>query len=308
MSGIYKTSQGQVLVEEQYRRILKHWPVPNRQFQLPTRQGSTFVIACGEESAPPVLLLHGSLANSASWMGDVALWAQRCRVYAIDVIGEPGLSAPSRPALDSDAYAQWLDDVMRGLGLEHTALVGVSLGGWLALDYATRRPERIDRLALICPGGVGRQKMAILLKAAILGVCGSWGKRKLRESILGRMPSDASPALRKFGEFIALIHKSTWPRKDRLPIFEDAALKRLTMPVLAIVGGKDALLDSLETQRRIEALVENAEVRYIHAAGHFIPGQGGVIAEFLNHSGSTRVVPQHPLPFIHADRGASVVS
>ena len=105
MTGIYKTIEGQRLVEEQYRRMLTCWPIANRQFRVPTRQGEAFVIECGEESAPPVVLLHRSLANSASWMGDVAFWAQRFRVFAIDIIGEPGFSAPSRPPLNSDAYA-----------------------------------------------------------------------------------------------------------------------------------------------------------------------------------------------------------
>ena len=77
MSGIYKPAEGQLQVEQQYRKILKHWPVANRQFYVPTRQGDTFVIACGEEAAPPVVLLHGSLANSAAWMGDVGAWAER---------------------------------------------------------------------------------------------------------------------------------------------------------------------------------------------------------------------------------------
>jgi pimeloyl-ACP methyl ester carboxylesterase len=282
MTGIYKTPEGQRLVEEEYRRILTHWPVENRQFHVSTRYGETFVIACGEESAPPVLLLHGSLANSASWMGDVAMWARRFRIFAIDVIGEPGLSAGSRPALDSDAYAAWLDDVMSALGLSHASFVGLSLGGWLTLDYATRRPERVHRMALICPGGVGRLKIGILFKIAIFHLFGSWGRRKLREAILGPMTGgDVSPAVRKFGEFIALIHKSTEPRKERLPVFSDAALRGLTMPVLAIVGAKDALLDSGDTQRRIERLLDHGEVRYLADAGHFILGQAPGIAEFL---------------------------
>lgn len=283
MTGIYKTPEGQRLVEERYRSILMHWPVANRQFTVPTRQGETFVIACGEESAPPVLLLHGSLANSASWMGDVILWAERFRVFAIDVIGEPGLSAPSRPALDSDAYALWLDDVMGALNLDHASLVGVSLGGWLALDYATRRPDRVDAMALVCPGGIGRQKIGILFKIAFFNLFGSWGKRRLREAILGRMTGNAvSPAVRRFAEFMALIHQRTRSRKERLPVFSDAALRRLTMPVIVIVGAKDALLDSADTRRRVEKLLDKGRVRYLDHAGHFIPGQGAVIADFLN--------------------------
>jgi pimeloyl-ACP methyl ester carboxylesterase len=283
VTGIYKSSEGQRLVEEQYRRILTHWPVANRQFHVATRQGETFVIACGEESAPPVLLLHGSLANSASWMWDVALWAQSFRVFAVDVIGEPGLSAPSRPPLHSDAYAMWLDDVMNALSVSHASFVGVSLGGWLALDYATRWPTRVDRMALVCPGGVGRQKIGILFKVAFFNLSGSWGKRKLREAILGRVTGgDVSPAIRRLAEFFALMHKSTRPRTERLPVFSDAALKRLTMPVLAIVGAKDVLLNSADTRRRFDSLLENGEVRYLDDAGHFIPGQGAIIKEFLS--------------------------
>jgi hypothetical protein len=71
-----------------------------------------FVVTCGQALAPPLVLLHGSGANSMMWAGHVAAWAEHFRIHAIDVIGEPGLSAPSRPPLASDAYAAWLDDVL----------------------------------------------------------------------------------------------------------------------------------------------------------------------------------------------------
>ena len=174
---------------------------------------------------------------------------------------------------------------MNALSLDHASFVGVSLGGWLALDYATRRPTRINRMVVVCPGGVGRQKFGILFKVVFFNLCGDWGKRKLREAILGRMPAgEASLASRRFGEFFALLHKSARPRTEKLPVFRDAALRALTMPVLAIVGANDALLDSADTRRRVEGLLDNGEVRYIEGAGHLILGQGAAIAEFLNGS------------------------
>ena len=76
MNAIYKTPGAQEQVETAYRPFLEHWPVPNRQFHVPTSQGETFVIECGKEYGPPVVLLHGSQANSASWLGDIGLWAK----------------------------------------------------------------------------------------------------------------------------------------------------------------------------------------------------------------------------------------
>src|SRR6476660_10488411 len=107
MARIYKSTEGQRAVRERYLTILKRWPVDNQQFRVPTREGETFIIACGDAKAPPVLLLHGSAANSAMWMGDIAAWAPHFRLYAIDTIGEAGLSASSRPPLGSDAHARW---------------------------------------------------------------------------------------------------------------------------------------------------------------------------------------------------------
>ena len=244
MKRIYRTPEGERLVRERYLMFLKYWPVPHQEMRIPTSQGETFVIASGEEGAPPLLLLHGGAANNAMWMGDVRTFASRFRVYAVDLIGEPGLSAPSRPPLASDAYAVWLDEVLRGLSVDRAALAGVSLGGWLALDYAIRRPERVERLAVLGPGGIGRQKVGIVFATLVLRLCGGWGKRKLRERILGRWPADPPPAVKAFLDFVTLIYLHFRPRMVKLPVFSNEALRRLTIPVLAIVGGRDALLDS----------------------------------------------------------------
>src|SRR3984957_6389671 len=284
MNSIYKSVEGERAVRERYLEILKHWPVPNQQLRVPTREGGTFIVAGGDANAPPLLLLHGGMTNSAMWMGDVAAWAEHFRVYAVDVIGEAGLRAPSRPPLASDAYTLWLDDVMQALSLtrvSRVSMVGVSLGGWLVLDYATRRPERVEGLVVLCPGGVGRQKLSIVFKTVPLRMLGAWGKRKARELILGRGPDNPSPGLKYFMDFMALIHKTLRPRMVKLPIFSDQALQRLTMPVMAILGGKDVLLDSAETRERLERNVPHASIRFDPEAGHFIPRQTAPILEFL---------------------------
>jgi pimeloyl-ACP methyl ester carboxylesterase len=281
MPSIYKSAAGERAVRERYIEFLSRWPIPNQQLRIPTREGETFVIACGPEDAPPLLLFHGSATNSAMWMGDVRAWAAHFRIYAVDMLGEPGLSAPSRPPLASDAYARWLDDVMQALSLTRASIAGISLGGWLALDYATRRPGRAESIVVLCPSGVGRQKIGILFKMIPLRMLGPWGTRRLREIILGRASPDASPAAAEFAAFISLIHENFRPRMGKIPVFTDEALHRLSMPVMAIVGAKDVLLDSAETKLRLERNVRDAEIRYLTETGHFIPGQTTAILDFL---------------------------
>jgi pimeloyl-ACP methyl ester carboxylesterase len=274
-TSIYKSEEGKQKIEALYRQALQRWPVPNRQLLVPTRQGDTFVIASGEANETPIVLLHGSGTNSAVWMRDVAELAERYRVYAIDVIGEPGLSAPSRPPLKSDAYAAWLDDVWTQLGITRAGIIGVSLGGWLALDYAIRRPERVEALSLVSPAGIGSQNQLFMLKAGVLLMLGKWGLRKSFKAAAGSNVPSAAAA------FVTTIFQHFRPRMERIPIRTDAELAGLNMPVQIVVGGHDAMIRSKETRDRIARLVPRAEVLYLEREGHILPRQTIAIARFL---------------------------
>jgi pimeloyl-ACP methyl ester carboxylesterase len=150
----------------------------------------------------------------------------------------------------------------------------------------------VESVVAICPGGVGRQKIGIVLKASALRMCGAWGARKLRESILGRAPAELPPAIQAFMNFVSLIHENFRPRMVRMPISSDRALKRLTMPVMAILGGKDALLDSAGTKRRLERNVARAEIRYLPEGGHLLPGQTMPILDFLRREAGRPETPE----------------
>ncbi|WP_428033517.1 alpha/beta fold hydrolase [Amphritea sp.] len=281
---IYKSAEGEQAVQEYYQTFINHWPVPCQQLKLDTRFGETHVLTCGDKTLPPLLLMHGAMANASAWFFDIEAWSKHFRIYAIDMIGEPGLSAQKRLPLDSDAYTLWLDDVMQEAGLASAAVVGESLGGWLALDYASRRPERITKLALLVPGGVGPQRK-FLFKALPLMLLGRWGKRKVREMIFGPEEKDPSPTILKFREFFGLITQHVKPRMEKLPIFSDTTLQNIRAPMLAIVAGKDVLLDSKATQARLEANVADVRVICQPEARHLIRERGEILEFLLKSSG-----------------------
>lgn len=279
----YRSQTAAAEVEARYREVLDRWPVPKEELYLPTCQGRTFVLACGRKDAPPILLLHGAQANSAAWLPDVALWAPRFRLYAIDMIGEPGLSDPRRPELAGDAHALWLDDVFKGLGLRTAGMVGTSLGGWLALDYAKRRPMAVQALALLCPAGIGRQKN-LLLKAAPLLLLGPWGKRRIREMVFGPPPKELPAELQLIAGLMDSISGAVRPRIVDIPRLTDDELQTLAMPILAVVGGRDVLIDSAETRARLERNAPHAKICFIESGYHFLPSQSTRIFAFLEEN------------------------
>lgn len=220
-----------------------------------------------------LVLLHGSGTNTAMWRAEFQEWSRCFRVLALDLPGEPGLSAQVRPALDSDAHALWLDEVFEGLGVEGAAVVGASLGAWVALDHAVRRPSRVNRLVLLCPAGIGRQTYGWLLPVILLRLLGSWGQRRSVAKVAGL--GDAS-----FLDYLTEIYRAFRPRTERLPVFTDAQLAGLPMPVLAIAGERDAMFDTAETRRRLRN-VPRATVRVLPGAGHSVAGQAERVSAFL---------------------------
>src|SRR5207248_1862025 len=186
-----------------------------------------------------------------------------------------GLGAPSRPPPASDRCAAWLDDVWRELGVTPAPVVGVSLvGGWLALNLAVRRPQNVASLVLLSPSGIGRTHELTMVRLGLLRTCGHAEAARSFAIVAGRkMPAALMNAMTVFTHFR--------PRLERIPIRTDEELAALRMPVLAVVGGRDALLRSGETRDRLTPLVPGARVAYLEQEGHILPPQATAIADFL---------------------------
>ncbi|WP_086846168.1 alpha/beta fold hydrolase [Amycolatopsis kentuckyensis] len=269
---IYKSEAGAALLRERYLDALEAWPGPREE--VPTPEGGTCVLISGPAEAPPLVLLHGSGSNSAEWTARIPALTRRFRVYAVDIIGEPGLSAETRPPLDSDRYARWLDAVLDHFGVARAAFLTSSFGGWLALDFAIRRPERVAALALRCPVGLAPMKKGFVVKAVLLGLLGEKGRRKAVAGAVGA--PESSPVVAQ--QLLVAAHYRY--RTGPFPVFGDAALAGLDMPVYAVAGADDAMVDSATTKRRLEAA--GAVVDLVPGTGHHLPGEADL--DFLTRS------------------------
>lgn len=119
-------------------------------------------------SGDPVVLVHGIGDSSDTWADVLPGLAQRYRVIAPDLIGH-GASAKPRTDYSLPTYANVLRDLLTVLGIERVTMVGHSLGGAAAMQFAYQYPDRINRLVLVSTGGIGRDVTPLLRAAALPG-------------------------------------------------------------------------------------------------------------------------------------------
>lgn len=284
MSTIYRSADGAAAVRRRYDALLDSWPVPRESRTLGTRLGETFVVVSGPADAPPVVALQGSGGTAAHWLPDIATLAAGLRVHAVDAPGEPGRTVEARPPLGSPAYAEWLDDVLDALGLRRAAFLGTSLGGWWALDYALRRPGKVTALALVNPAGIGRRRVAPLLKFAAYRLFGDWGRRRSLAMVAKGGPAD--PERRAIGEFTLATFEHFKPRLEAVPEFPADRLRGLDLPVQAQFGARDVLLDQRDAAAKLRAARPEADIRLAEDAGHLLPGWAEAATDFLKGQGT----------------------
>lgn len=125
---------------------------------------------CGTPAAPPVILLHGVTGHARSWDEEARVLAERYRALALDQRGH----GDTDPAPDGD----YSDDALLGdlvafvdaLRLRRVSLVALSLGGRVAINFAGRWPDRVERLVVVDIGPeiapAGRARVGALMATA----------------------------------------------------------------------------------------------------------------------------------------------
>ena len=117
---------------------------------------------------PPLLLVHGITSSSRTWKSVMPRLAERYTVIAPDLLGH-GRSAKPHGDYSLGAYASGIRDLLVTLDVPKATVVGHSLGGGIAMQFAYQFPERISRLVLVDTGGIAREVNRALRAAALPG-------------------------------------------------------------------------------------------------------------------------------------------
>jgi pimeloyl-ACP methyl ester carboxylesterase len=111
----------------------------------------THYLEWGQPSAQTVVMLHGFTSHGHCWDFLADSLCEKYRIVAFDLPGH-GDSGWSRKGYTVDVYRKELFDCWKELGLKKCTLLGMSLGGMIAMDFASRYPDLIEKLIIVDAG------------------------------------------------------------------------------------------------------------------------------------------------------------
>jgi pimeloyl-ACP methyl ester carboxylesterase len=239
-------------------------------------------------SGPPVVLVHGITSSAETWRPAMRALARAHTVIAPDLLGH-GASAKPRGDYSLGAYATGVRDLLAALGHDRVTVVGHSLGGGVAMQFAYQFPERTQRLVLVSSGGLGREVNVLLRAAALPGaelvlplLAPSWlgravdgaawagarvglrARRDLEEMVRGFVSLSDAEARAAFLHTLRAVIDPGGQRvsgRDRLYLTAN-------LPTLLVWGERDPIIP-VAHGRAAHAAMPGSRLEVFDASGHF---------------------------------------
>jgi 2-hydroxy-6-oxonona-2,4-dienedioate hydrolase len=215
---------------------------------------------------PAVVLLHGLGATKEVWMANFGALSAKYHVYALDQLG---FGHSDKPMIEYK-IATWVDflhSFMKSQNIGKATLVGNSLGGWIALDFAAQHPEMVDKLVLVDAAGLAWQgPLTVDLNPSSLA-----GWRTLLESLFydKKIVTEAF-ALQVFTDHLRNNDGYTIQRtvaNFSQPQFEDGRLGSIHAPTLVLWGRNDELI-SVSRGEKLRDGISGSKLVEFEQCGH----------------------------------------
>ncbi|MGH2784158.1 MAG: alpha/beta fold hydrolase [Actinomycetota bacterium] len=254
---------------------------------------------------PAIVLIHGMAGSSETWSPLLEALGRSASVIAPDMPGH-GASAKPRGDYSLGSLASGIRDLLIVLGIDRATIVGHSLGGGVAMQFAYQFPERCERLVLVSSGGLGREVSALLRSLSAPGaeyVLALGCSERVRKAgiavggLLSKVGIRPTPALGEvWRSYSSLSDPET--RKAFLHTLRSvidvggqrvSALDRLYLaaevPTLIVWGDRDPLIP-VAHGRDANAAMPGSRLEIFEGSGHFphrdSPDRfAGVLADFI---------------------------
>lgn len=227
-------------------------------------------------SGPAILLIHGVGSRHETWLPIVSRLAQHYTVVAPDLLGH-GRSAKPRADYSAGGYANGMRDLLSLLDIDKATIVGHSLGGGIAMQFAYQFPQRAERLVLVGSGGLGPEVNPIIPMCTLpgaslgLGVITTSPVRAIGHAILSILHMSGLPYTADARQ-LSIVYEGLGDRDSRLAFqhvvralvdwrgqiatMRDRAYLAEYMPAMIVWGKRDSVVP----------------VRHAHVAHELLPG------------------------------------
>jgi len=261
------------------------WSERVRRLTVESELGSTTVNYVESGEGPPVLMVHGLGGSWRNWLENMPYLARNHRVIALDLPGFGTSPLPDRQ-VTIDSYGDFLVEFADALDLDaQTALVGHSMGGFIATEAAIARPERFSSLVLVAAAGItyasikpSQKDMArVIVKAMMPIASGSlergFTRSRLRSAqfagVFAHPTRISREMLWELGSYAmdapgliqAAYALAGYDTRDRLP--------EIRIPTLLIWGNRD-LLVPVPAAFAYRRKIPDAELSLLDETGHMI--------------------------------------
>lgn len=223
----------------------------------------------------PLVLLHAFPLSSAMWLAQREGLSSSCHVITPDQRGFGGSALGEDPP-SLDACADDIAELLDRLGLDRVVLGGLSMGGYVAMAFLRRHPERVEALVLAdtkaaADGEAARANRERIAVAVETDAASSVLVDEVLPTLLGRTSRDTRPMVA--GRVRGLVQAApaaavAWAQRAmaaRPDAFPD--LRAFAGPSLVVVGAEDELSPPPEAQAMVDALPD-AQLAVIPEAGH----------------------------------------
>jgi pimeloyl-ACP methyl ester carboxylesterase len=232
-------------------------------------------------SGPPLLLVHGLAGSWQNWLETIPHFAATHRVLAPDLPGF-GESEMPREKISMAGYGRFLDAFCDEVGVERAAVVGNSMGGFVAAELAIQHPHRVERLVLVSAAGITiehqrNDRLLALMRRFEFAL--TWAathprpefmlRRRARraarfvfahpERLPGALVVENARGGGKPGFLDALDALTSYPIRDRL--------EEISVPTLVVWGDSDRLVPTRDADV-FEELIPDARKVVYEDTGH----------------------------------------
>ncbi|MGW7685679.1 alpha/beta fold hydrolase [Kribbella sp. NPDC054772] len=273
-NGSWNSASGYDDYRSKYDAAMRDLPTPTAILDLNTEYGvvRAYKFAGADSDLAPLVLLPGTSSGTPVWADNLKSLRAITDVYAIDLLGEPGMSVQTKPITSVQDKADWLDQALAGLPEKQFNPLGLSIGGWTAMNLAVRRPDRIASVttldAVNVYDGIPLATLVRSLPAAV-----KWLPRSWRDSFIsytaGGQPVEHSP----IADMIESGMKNYTMRQPQPQRITAEELAGLSIPALAIIAGRSVMHDPATARRTAEQALRTKTVAFYPDASHAINGE-----------------------------------